>query len=302
MASVFVCACIGNPQNASAVVTPAVTQTILSSRNPVDVTNQNSPLAATFRNGASYTPLVTPQPLIRLEKVAGGFSSPMMIAVPPDNSGRLFVTDQIGVVKIITPDKNVADTPFLDVRDRMVRLSTVYDERGLFSLAFHPDYKNNGRVFVYYSAPLQPGAPAGWSCTNRLSEFRVMPQNPDRVDMNSEKILLSVDKPQSNHNGGPILFGPDDGYLYLALGDGGGADDTAVGHTPATGNAQDITKLLGKIIRIDVDTPPEVGKMYAIPPDNPFIATPEAELPEIYAIRVPEPCVLCPLTAGGTIP
>ena len=217
-------------------------------------------MAATFRNGASYTPLVTPQPLIRLEKVAGGFSSPMMVAVPPDDSGRLFLVDQIGVVKIITPDNKVLDTPFLDIRDRLVRLNTGYDERGLFSLAFHPDYRNNGRVFVYYSAPLQPGAPAGWSSTNRLSEFHVMEGNPDSVDMNSEMILLTVDKPQSNHNGGPLLFGPDDGYLYLALGDGGGADDTGTGHTPGTGNAQDGKNLLGKILRIDVDKPGTGGK------------------------------------------
>jgi glucose/arabinose dehydrogenase len=281
---VLAAACTGNPNK-----NPA--PTITASATVVDLTNQKSPQAAAFRNGASYTPLVNPQPLIRLEKVAGGFSSPMMIAVPPDDSGRLFVVDQIGVVKIITPDKKVPDAPFLDVQDRIVRLSPTYDERGLLSLAFHPDYKNNGRVFVYYSAPLQPGAPAGWSCTNRLSEFRIMPQNPDRVDMNSEKVLFTVDKPQSNHNGGPILFGPDDGYLYLALGDGGGADDTATGHTPTTGNAQDLTKLLGKIIRIDVDAPQEEEKMYAIPRDNPFVST-GGDAPEIYASGLRNPAYM----------
>jgi hypothetical protein len=139
IACVLAAACTGNPDK-----NPVPTITTFG--NNVDLTNQKSPQAATFRNGASFTPLVTPQPLIRLEKVAGGFSSPMMIAVPPDDSGRLFVVDQIGVVKIITPDKNVVDTPFLDVRDRMVRLNTAYDERGLFSIAFHPDYKDNGRV------------------------------------------------------------------------------------------------------------------------------------------------------------
>jgi glucose/arabinose dehydrogenase len=295
---VFVSACVGNPQNPPPVVTPTISQDILSSKTSVDVTNQKSPQAATFRNGASYTPLLTPQPLIHLEKVAGGFSSPMMIAVPPDDSGRLFVVDQIGVVKIITPDKKVPDTPFLDVRDRMVRLSTAYDERGLFSIAFHPDYKNNGRIFVYYSAPLRPGAPSGWSCTNRLSEFRVMPGNPGMGNMSTEKVLLSVDKPQSNHNGGPLLFGPDDGYLYLALGDGGGADDTAAGHTPTTGNAQDTTKLLGKIIRIDVDAPQEGGKMYAIPSANPFVST-GGGAPEIYASGLRNPAYLSFDTKGN---
>jgi len=149
IACILAAACTGTTNK-----TPVPTTT--TSGTTIDLTNQNSPLAATFRNGASYTPIVTPQPLIRLEKVAGGFSSPMMVAVPPDNSGRLFVVDQIGVVKIITPEKKVSDTPFLDVRDRMVRFNTAYDERGLLSIAFHPDYKNNGRIFVYYSAPYSP--------------------------------------------------------------------------------------------------------------------------------------------------
>jgi glucose/arabinose dehydrogenase len=130
-----------------------------------------------------------------------------------------------------------SQTPFLDVRDRMVKLNAGYDERGLFSIAFHPDFRNNGRVFVYYSAPLKAGAPLGWSSTNRLSEFHIMAENPDAVDMGSEKILLTIDKPSSNHNGGPLIFGPDDGYLYLALGDGGRAG-CGIGHTQG-GNAQD---------------------------------------------------------------
>jgi glucose/arabinose dehydrogenase len=116
--------------------------------------------------------------------------------------------------------------------------------------------------------------------------------------MNSEKILLSVDKPQSNHNGGPILFGPDDGYLYLALGDGGGADDTATGHTPTTGNAQDVTKLLGKIIRIDVNARQEGGKMYAIPLANPFVST-GGGAPEIYASGLRNPAYLSFDTGGN---
>jgi glucose/arabinose dehydrogenase len=260
---------------------PPVTA-ITDTGTPPDLTNRYSPLAAGFTGSASTTLLGTPGARIGLEKIADGFSSPLMIAVPPDKSGRMFLVDQTGVVRIITPGKNVSGTPFLDVRDRMVSTSPFYDERGLLSLAFHPDYKNNGRIFVFYSAPPGPATPAGWSCTNRLSEFRVMAGNPDRVDMTSEKVLLTIDKPYQNHNGGPLLFGPDDGYLYLGLGDGGRADDTGTGHTPGTGNAQDMQKLLGKIIRIDVDTPPECGKHYTIPPDNPFIST-AGYAPEIFA-------------------
>ncbi|MDD1698133.1 MAG: PQQ-dependent sugar dehydrogenase [Methanoregula sp.] len=298
VAYILASACIGNPGNGPLSGTPTITPSTTASGTIVDLTNQNSPQAATFRNGASYTPLITPQPRIRLEKVAGGFSSPMMIAVPPDDSGRLFLADQIGVVKIIGPDNKVSDTPFLDVQDRMVKLNAGYDERGLLSLAFHPEYKNNGRVFVYYSAPLQSGAPDDWSCTNRLSEFRVLPGNPDRVNMSTEKILLSVNKPQSNHNGGPLLFGPDDGYLYLALGDGGGADDNGTGHIPGTGNAQYGATLLGKIIRIDVDKPGEAGKNYAIPPDNPFVGT-AGFAPEIFAGGFRNPAYASFDTAGN---
>ncbi len=106
-----------------------------------------------------------------------------------------------------------------------------------------------------------------------------------------------VDKPFSNHNGGPILFGPDDGYLYLALGDGGRADDTGLGHTPGTGNAQDGTKLLGKIIRIDVDSPGTGGKQYAIPADNPFVGM-AGFAPEIYAMGFRNPAYAS-FDAGG---
>ena len=119
----------------------------------------------------------------------------MMIALPGDGTGRMFVVEQTGTVRIIGANKTLLDAPFLDVRDRMVNLNTGYDERGLLSIAFHPDYKTNGRVFAYYSAPLRPGAPPGWSCTNHLSEFRVMANNSNRVDMSTEKVLLTVDKP-----------------------------------------------------------------------------------------------------------
>jgi glucose/arabinose dehydrogenase len=288
LALVFASACTGNSENiappdpATVMPAPEPLRPVQDNGNVPDLTNRNSPLAAQYRNGASITPLGTPRVRVGLEKIADGLSSPVMIAVRPDGSGRLFVVDQTGIVRITGPDKNVSGTPFFDVRDRMVTLSPFYDERGLLSLAFHPDFKNNGRLFVFYSAPPGPGTPAGWSCTNRLSEFRVMTGNPDKVDMNSEKVLLTVDKPYQNHNGGPLLFGPGDGYLYLALGDGGRADDTGTGHTPLTGNAQDMQKLLGKIIRIDVDAPPAPGKNYAIPRTNPFI-TMAGYSPEIYA-------------------
>ncbi|MDD1720351.1 MAG: PQQ-dependent sugar dehydrogenase [Methanoregulaceae archaeon] len=205
----------------------------------------------------------------------------MCVADPHDGSGRLFLVDQTGYVKIFYMNGTVIDQPFLDVSDRMVKIDPTYDERGLLSIAFHPQFASNGRVFVYYSAPIRAGVDPNWSCTNHLSEFHVLETDPNRADMSTEKILLQVDKPYQNHNGGTLLFGPDDGYLYLPLGDGGRADDTGMGHTPGIGNAQDLTKILGKVIRIDIDHT-SGGKMYAIPPDNPFLSN-SSILPEIYA-------------------
>jgi glucose/arabinose dehydrogenase/plastocyanin len=262
----------------SPLVTASVTVTVKSSN---DLTNKESPEAATFTVYPSATRLNKPDMPIGLRFIAGGFTAPITIADPHDGSGRLFMVDQSGYVKIFFLNGTVIDKPFLDVRDRLVRIDPTYDERGLLSIAFHPQFASNGRVFAYYSAPLRAGVDPNWSCTNHLSEFRVSASDRNQVDMSTEKVLLQVDKPYQNHNGGTLLFGPADGYLYLPLGDGGRADDTGMGHTPGIGNAQDLTKILGKVIRIDVDhTSP--GKQYAIPADNPFLSN-TSIVPEIYA-------------------
>lgn len=252
-----------------------------------DLTNQNSSLAAILSRGSSQTVILAGAQPVGLSRIAGDFIAPMMVTGANDSSGRMFVVDQIGVVKIIRPDGTVGTTPFLDIRDRMVPLAGTYDERGLLSIVFHPDYRNNGRFFVWYSAPLRTNAPVGWDSTLHLSEFRVSSTSPALADPASEKVLLSVDKPYSNHNGGVLLFGPDDGDLYLSIGDGGGANDVGLGHAPGTGNAQILTTLLGKVIRIDVDHIP-AGKDYGIPADNPFVRNPSA-LPEIFAYGLRNP-------------
>ncbi len=222
------------------------------------------------------------QPIdVGLQPIAQGFNSPVTLAAPPDGSGRLFVVDQIGVVGILNADGTQATEPFLDVHDRMVQLSPGYDERGLLGLAFHPDYAHNGRLFVYYSAPLRSGGPAGWDSTLHLAEFRVSPADPNKADPQSERIVLQIDKPYPNHNGGSILFGPD-GLLYLAIGDGGGANDVGRGHVPG-GNALDTSVVLGKILRIDVDH----GSPYGIPADNAFANGNGA--PEVYAYGLRNP-------------
>ncbi|MGH2542068.1 MAG: PQQ-dependent sugar dehydrogenase, partial [Ardenticatenaceae bacterium] len=128
----------------------------------------------------------------------------------------------------------------------------------------------------YYSAPLRTNGPANWNHTSHISEFRVSGSDPNRADPASERILLRVDQPQSNHNGGTVAFGSD-GYLYISLGDGGAANDTGLGHPPR-GNGQDRTTILGSLLRIDVV---DNGNPYAIPADNPFVGQEGAD--EIYA-------------------
>ncbi|NQS74296.1 MAG: plastocyanin [Methanoculleus sp.] len=305
----------------------------------MDLSNARSPLAASFENNRSLTNL-SPVPgfkaEIGLELVAQNLVAPMMVTSPDDGTGRLFVVDQVGIVQIVDADRNALPEPFLDLRSNLVKLSPRYDERGLLSIAFHPDYRNNGRIYVFYSAPPRPEAPKGWSCTNHISEFRVDPDNPNRVDMSSEKILMYIDKPYENHNGGQFAFGPTDGYLYISLGDGGRANDVGNGHTPGIGNSQDLTKIYGKILRIDVDSttagsvpaqegptgdvnvnhpenPPEPtwitssGSLYGIPPDNPFAKTQPKILdsyayktvpPEIYAYGLRNPAYMA-FDSGG---
>jgi glucose/arabinose dehydrogenase len=221
---------------------------------------------------------------VALQLVAQGLAAPVALAEPADGSKRLFIADQTGLIRIVGADGALLAAPFLDLRSRMVGLSPAYDERGLLGLAFHPDYAKNGRFFVYYSAPLRSGGADGFNHTSHLSEFRVSAANPNLADPASERIILQVDQPQSNHNGGAVAFGPADGYLYLALGDGGGSNDTGAGHVAdwyaanPGGNGQDITQnLLGSILRLDVDR----GDPYGIPADNPFVG--KEGLDEIYA-------------------
>ncbi|HEX2780139.1 MAG TPA: PQQ-dependent sugar dehydrogenase [Gemmatimonadaceae bacterium] len=223
---------------------------------------------------------------IELTMVAEGLTQPVALTHANDNTGRLFVVDQIGQIRIIDRDGTLRAEPFLDIRGKMVPLNRFYDERGLLGLAFHPKYKENGRFYVYYSAPLRPGAPAGYNVTSTISEFRVS-SDRNRADPASERILLQVDKPQGNHNGGTIAFGPKDDFLYISIGDGGGANDIGRGHVEdwypanAGGNGQDVTQnLLGNLLRIDVDRR-EGGKQYGIPRSNPFVG--RDGLDEIYA-------------------
>lgn len=242
-------------------------------------------------------------PTLRLELLAEGqFSSPTGVTHAGDQSGRLFVVDQRGKIHIFV-DGAVLPTPFLDLSASLVSERPGFDERGLLGLAFHPDYGSSGmdgegRFYVYYSAP-SPNAPgtAQNPVDHRsvIAEFQVS-AHADMADPASERILLTFDQPQFNHNGGEIAFGPD-GFLYVATGDGGSSNDNNAGHTGGSsarptnglGNSQDLTNLLGKILRVDPQGNNGAGGEYGIPPDNPFVGQGGGVQEEIFAFGLRNP-------------
>lgn len=224
-----------------------------------------------------------------LQLVTDSLISPVALAEPPDSSHRLFIVDETGKIWIIGSDGKKITTPFIDVSSKMVTLNASYDERGLLGLAFHPQFKANGKFYLFYTAPPRPGMPvpgapgSTWNNLTRISEFKVSAANSNLADMSTERVLLEADHPYLNHNGGTLAFGPD-GFLYISIGDGGNKDDVGNGHVDdwykvnKGGNGQDIyANLMGNVLRIDVNS----GSPYGIPADNPFVGT--AAKPEIWA-------------------
>lgn len=192
---------------------------------------------------------------------------PIVLTNAADGSNRIFVGEQKGVIYAFDNNPAVTkSTVFLDIFDRVVYKDTE-NEEGLLGFAFHPQYKKNGELFVYYTS--KKTAPH----TSVISRFKVSPDNPQVALPASEEVLLEIPQPFWNHNGGTLAFGPD-GYLYIGLGDGGAGNDPLE-------NAQNMNTLLGSILRIDVDHH-DAGKKYAIPKDNPFVGKANAQ-PEIYA-------------------
>jgi glucose/arabinose dehydrogenase len=211
-----------------------------------------------------------PVPNVKIERAFPNFNipRPILVTYPPDGTNRMAVISEYGVILIFPNDPSVEEPhELLNIKDK-VTYHDNQNEEGFLGLAFHPNFKQNGLFYVYYTTKDSPH-------TSVLVRYHMSKDDPNKADPDSaEEIFRSPRKPNWNHNGGTIIFGPD-GYLYMALGDGGAANDPP-------GNAQNISKVLGKVLRIDVDHE-ENGKKYAIPKDNPFVDVPDAA-PEVWAL------------------
>ncbi len=232
---------------------PEATATAFPSQPPEATTTTSQPLQAVS--------VLPDSQLYTWQLVVSGLQNPVGMADPADGSGRLFILEQAGRVRILQDGDLLAD-PFLDISAKV----GCCGERGLLGLAFHPLYTENGAFFINYT---------DLDGNSVIARYQVTPDDPNRANRDSETVLLYVNQPYGNHNGGSVVFGPE-GYLYLGLGDGGSANDP---HD----YGQNTSVLLGKILRIDVDE----GELYAIPPDNPFVNG--GGLPEIWAYGLRNP-------------
>ncbi|MBZ0280055.1 MAG: PQQ-dependent sugar dehydrogenase [Anaerolineae bacterium] len=193
----------------------------------------------------------------QLVEGASGFTRPLYVGHAGDGSGRLFVVEQDGLIRIIQ-NGQIADEPFLDVKALVNRDGS---ERGLLGLAFHPQFTENGYFFINYTA---------LNGDSIVARYTIAADNPNRADPSSASIILTADDPYANHNAGQLAFGPD-GYLYIGMGDGGSAGDPQ-------GNGQNPRALLGKMLRVDING----DQPYTIPVDNPFVND-SRFAPEVWA-------------------
>jgi glucose/arabinose dehydrogenase len=228
--------------------------------------------APASESGSTIPPLDSGPDALALEPFATGLDAPIGIANAGDGSGRLFVNERGGRVRVVDADGTLRPEPFVDLSS----VVTAGGEQGLLGLAFHPDFPANRRVFVYYTR-------AG-DAADTLAELTADPDGA-RADPASLRVLFSVADPYANHNGGQLAFGPD-GYLYVGIGDGGSGGDPE-------GNGQDPHALLGKLLRLDVDAAPAAeGVGYVVPDDNPYAAggsAPGAGAPEVWALGLRNP-------------
>ena len=228
------------------VITPSETPTLTPTPTPATVSELPNP--------AGYS----------WQEVVSGLDLPEGLVNAGDGSGRLFIVEQGGLVRILK-DGSLLPTPFLDLTQKV----DCCDERGLLGLVFHPKYVENGHFYVDYTELVNS------QLYTVIARYNVSASDPNQADPGSEVRLLHIEQPYQNHKGGQLLFGPD-GYLYIGMGDGGSQGDPL-------GNGQSLQTLLGKILRIDVDN----KQPYGIPADNPFANG--GGLPEIWAYGLRNP-------------
>ena len=204
-------------------------------------------------NGVSN--LLAPAISLKIDPIAEGLHSPVAAVFTPD--GLMLIVEQTGQIRVLENNKLI-EKPFLNLESKLVKMSGAYDERGLLGIALHPNYATNKKFYVNYSAP---SSEKDSDHQTVIAEYEVS-KNPNVADESSARVVLTIQQPESNHNGGDLKFGAD-GYLYIGTGDGGGAADKH----GASGNGQNLNTLLGKILRIDVNS----SSGYVVPNDNPFI-------------------------------
>jgi glucose/arabinose dehydrogenase len=200
---------------------------------------------------------------INLVEVAGGFVDPIHVASPRDGTGRLFVCERPGIIRIIGKDGKVLDEPFYN---NQANTAFQFLENGLYCIEFHPKFKENGLFYVSYSDMWFNGA-------TFIVEYKISANDPNKADMASARPIMRIDYPYCNHHGGKMAFGPD-GYLYIGVGDGGWEGDVL-----ETG--QDLSTLMGKMLRIDVNTKSKDVR-YTVPDSNPFAHAADPQLMVLF--------------------
>ncbi len=203
---------------------------------------------------------------LNVQSLTDSLDAPTALAFP--GNGDIWVTEQKGQIRVLKNGK-LSEAPLLDLSGKMVKVNNGYEERGLLEVTLHPDFKSNRKFYVFYSAP---STQKNSDHKGVLAEYQ-LPAGSGLIDPNSGRVILTIEEPEGNHNGGCVQFGPD-GYLYLGFGDGGGQGDKH----GEIGNGQKMDTWLGKILRIDVNT----ASGYIVPKDNPFISK-KGVKPEIWA-------------------
>lgn len=286
-----------SPYSVTVDLYPGVHPLTAVATDNLGLTATSAVVSVTVTSAPIANPIAEPIPkgdiTVELKTIADGMVSPLGMAVPDDGSGRMFVYDQAGFIWLVTAAGR-SPTPVLDLRTRLVNINGNYDERGFLGLALHTNFATYPYLYTYTSE--FTSGPADFPSTLQLggnnnhqsviAEWQLNPSTANVVNPASRREILRIDQPQSNHNGGAMRFGPD-GLLYIALGDGGSADDQGNGHTEPYGNGQNSNNIWGTVIRIDVNGNNSANGQYGIPASNPLVGGPGVDEIFAYGLRNP---------------